>query len=90
MSIRYLIEDIKDFEREVCKLKTDVEFYQAQVKLYKHNTKNERDNNWYKQLMTTFSNDYTKKYVESRSNLATAERNLRVAKLRLKRYLEEV
>ena len=90
MSIRYLIEDIKDFEREVCKLKTDVEFYQAQVKLYKHNTKNERDNNWYKQLMITFSNDYTKKYVESRSNLATAERNLRVAKLRLKRYLEEV
>ena len=90
MSIRYLIEDIKDFEREVCKLKTDVEFYQAQVKLYKHNTKNERDNNWYKQLMTTFSNDYTKKYVESRSNLATAERNLRVAKLRLKKYLEEV
>ena len=89
MSIRYLIEDIKDFEREVCKLKIDVEFYQAQVKLYKHNAKNERDNNWYKQLMTTFSNDYTKKYVESRSNLATAERNLRVVKLRLKKYFEE-
>ena len=89
MSIRYLIEDIKDFEREVCKLKTDVDFYQAQFKLYKHNTKNERDNNWYKQLMTTFLNDYTKKYVESRSNLVTAERNLRVAKLRLKKYLKE-
>lgn len=90
MPIRYLIEDVEDFEREVRHLKTDVEFYQSQVKLYKHNVKNECDNNWYKQLMTTFLNDYTKKYVESRSNLATAERNLRVAKLRLKRYLEEV
>lgn len=90
MSIRYLIEDIKDFERDVRNLKTDVEFYQSQVKLYKHQAKLESDNNWYKQLMTTFLTDYTKKYVESRSNLVTAERNLRVAKLRLKKYLEEV
>lgn len=89
MSIQYLLEDIKDYEREVRSLKFDIEYYQAQVKLFKHKAKTEREDKFYKRAMTELANEYTEKCVGFRSTLVTAERNLRVAKLRLKRYFEE-
>lgn len=90
MPIKYLLEDIKDYEREIRDLKISLEFNQSQVKLYKRKANAERDYDFIVKLMLSFVDDYTKKYVECRSNLAIAERNLRVAKLRLKRYFEEV
>ncbi len=90
MPIKYLLEDIKDYEREIRDLKNHLEFYQSQVKLYKHKANADRDNDFIVKLMLSFVDDYTKKYVECRSNLAIAERNLRVAKLRLKKYFGEV
>ena len=90
MPIKYLLEDIEDYEREIRSLKISLEFYQSQVKLYKRKANAERDYDFIVKLMLSFVDDYTKKYVECRSNLAIAERNLRVAKLRLKRYFKEV
>lgn len=90
MPIKYLLEDIKDYEREIRDLKISLEFNQSQVKLYKRKANAERDYDFIVKLMLSFVDDYTKKYVECRSNLAIAERNLRVAKLRLKRYFKEV
>lgn len=90
MLIKYLLEDIEDYEREIRNLKISLEFSQSQVKLFKHNANVERDNDYYKQVMLSLADDYTKQYVEYRSKLATAERKFRAAKLRLKRYFEEV
>lgn len=90
MPIKYLLEDIEDYEREIRNLKISLEFSQSQVKLYKHKANADRDNDFIVKLMLSFVDDYTKKYVECRSNLAIAERNLRVAKLRLKKYFGEV
>ena len=90
MSIRYLIEDIEDYEREICNLKIRLEFSQSQVKLFRHKANVERDNDYYKRIMWSLANDYAEQYTEYRSKLSTAERNLRVAKLRLKKYFEEV
>lgn len=89
MSIRYLIEDIEDYEREIRNLKISIEFSQSQIKLFKHNANIEHDIDYYKRSMLSLAGKYTEQYVECRSKLATAERNLRVAKLRLKKYLEE-
>lgn len=90
MPIKYLLEDIEDYEREIRNLKITLEFSQSQVKLYKHNASAERDDNYYKRVMLSLAKDYTEKYVECRSKLVTAERKLRAAKLRLKRYFKEV
>lgn len=91
MEITKVLETIKNIEKEIDNIEKYMEYYKNFSKLFKHKySVANKDNTAHRRAMSSLAKEYTQYYAEYRSQLVIAERNLRVAKLRLKRIFEEV
>lgn len=91
MEITKALEAINKAEEELKKTTQFMENYKNISKLFKHKCFITPDEDVSKKRsFKSLAKEYAQYYAQYRTRLVIAERKLRVAKLRLKKYLEEV
>ena len=90
MEITKAFETIKDIEKKIENAEWHIEYHKNYSKLYKHKySVADKGDISYCRAMISLAEEHSQQFAEHRSQLIIEERNLRVAKLRLKKYFEE-